>query len=158
RFGDLFVHLDRAPRALLSRIEEIPGVARVDGRVVDDFRLEIAGTSDPLLGRFVSLDGEPSARLGTLLFKEGRTVQPGRAREVAVSELFAQAHDLHPGDSILAVLNGREVRLRISGIGVSPEYVFVSNPKTGFVDAAHFGILWMDGTALAKALGLDGEF
>jgi putative ABC transport system permease protein len=38
RFGDVFVRVDRAPRAVLPRIEAIPGVARVDGRVAGDRR------------------------------------------------------------------------------------------------------------------------
>ncbi|HUB06716.1 MAG TPA: FtsX-like permease family protein [Myxococcales bacterium] len=158
RFGDLFVHLDRAPRSLLGRLAEIPGVARVDGRVVSDFRLDIPGVAEPVLGRFISLDENPDSRLDTLLLKEGRNVEPGDGREVVVSELFAEAHDLHPGDSVVAVLDGREVRLRICGVGVSAEYIYSSNPRTGFPDPSHFGIFWMDGKALSTALGLYGAF
>jgi putative ABC transport system permease protein len=158
RFGDLFVHLDRAPRSLLARLAEIPGVARVDGRVVSDFRLDFPGVPEPVLGRFISLDGDPASRLDALYLKEGRNVEPGGAPEVVVSDHFAEAHDLHPGASIVAVLNGHEVRLRVCGVGVSAEYIYVSNPRTGFPDAGHYGIFWMDGQALAKALGLYGAF
>src|SRR5581483_4273978 len=72
RFGDVFVHLDRAPRSILPRVAEIPGVSRVDGRVSGDFRLELPGVTVPLLGRFMSLDGSPDARLDTLFIDEGR--------------------------------------------------------------------------------------
>ncbi len=158
RFGDLFVHLDRAPRTVLDRLQNIPGVARVDGRVVSDFRLDLPGVPEPVIGRFISLDGDPHSRLDDLIFKEGRNVEPGDGREVVVSQLFADANGLHPGNSIAAVLNGHEVQLRICGVAVSPEYIYSSNPRTGFPDPSHFGIFWMDGPALAKAMGLYGAF
>jgi putative ABC transport system permease protein len=157
RFGDVFAHVDRAPRSLLPRVAEIPGVARVDGRVTGDFRLELPGVTVPLLGRFVSLDGAPDARLDTLFIDEGRSVAPGSSDEVVVSELFAEARGLRPGDSIVAVINGHEAKLRIVGVATSPEYVIATNPHSGFPDASTFGVLWMDGEALAKAMGRSGE-
>jgi len=157
RFGDLFVHVDRAPRTVLSRIAEIPGVAQVDGRVIGDFRLELPDVTAPLVGRFVSLDGAPESRLDALYIEEGRTVTPGSGVEVVVSELFARAHALRPGGSITCVVNGREVKLRIVGVATSPEYVITMNPHSGFPDSSTFGVFWMDGDALAKAMGLSGE-
>ena len=157
RFGDVFVHLDRAPRSILPRLAEIPGVARVDGRVVGDFRLEIPGVTVPLLGRFVSLDGPADGRLDSLFVDEGRNVAPGSTNEVVVSELFAEARGLRPGGSIVAVLNGHEVKLRIVGVATSPEFVIAQNPHSGFPDASTFGVFWMDGEALAKAMGMYGE-
>ncbi|MHB8416550.1 MAG: ABC transporter permease [Myxococcales bacterium] len=158
RFGDLFVHLDRAPRSLLARLADIPGVARVDGRVVSDFRLDIPGVAEPVLGRFISVDADPASRLDLLYLVEGRNVEAGDAREVVVSQLFAEAHGLHPGDSVVTVLNGHEVTLRICGVGSSPEYIYSSNPRTGFPDPSHFGVFWMDRRALATVLGLSGTF
>ena len=157
RFGDLFVHVDRAPRTVLSRIEEIPGVAHVDGRVIGDFRLELPSVTAPLVGRFVSLDGAPESRLDALYVEEGRSVTQGSGVEVVVSELFAHAHALRPGGSITCVVNGREVKLRIVGVATSPEYVITMNPHSGFPDSSTFGVFWMDGDALAKAMGLSGE-
>jgi putative ABC transport system permease protein len=157
RFGDVFVHVDRAPRSMLARIADMPGVAQVDGRVTGDFRLELPAVSVPLLGRFVSLDGAPEARLDSLFVEEGRSVTPSSASEVVVSELFAHTRGLRPGGSIVAVIDGREVKLRIVGIATSPEYVITTNPHSGFPDASTFGVLWMDGDALAKAMGLSGE-
>jgi putative ABC transport system permease protein len=158
RFGDLFVHLDRAPRALLARLEEIPGVSRVQGRVVGDFRLEVPGSSEPVLGRFVGLAGSPGSRLDDVILREGREIEPGSSREVVVSELFAKARGLHPGDSLVAVLQGREVSLRLVGVGLSPEFVWAPNPRTSFPDAEHFGVFWMDEKALALSMGLSGAF
>ena len=158
RFADLFVHLERAPRSLLARLAEVPGVARVEGRAVGDYRLYVPNASEPVLGHFVSLDGSAGARLNEVVVKEGRAVEPGAAREVVLSELFANARGLRPGDDLRAALEGREVRLEVVGIGSSPEFVWAPNPRTGFPDPEHFGVVWMDGRALSAALGLSGAF
>ena len=157
RFADVFVHLDRAPRTILPRIAEIPGVARVDGRVVGDFRIELPNVTEPLLGRFVSLDGPPEARLDALFVEDGRNVTAGSSNEVVVNELFAKTRALAPGDSIVAVINGREVKLRIVGVATSPEYVIAMNPHSGFPDSSTFGVFFMDGDALSKAMGMSAE-
>ena len=158
RFADLFVHLERAPRSVLGRLAEVPGVARVEGRAVGDYRLSVPGSSEPVLGHFVSLEGPPGARLNEVVVKEGRGVEPGAPREVVLSELFARARGLRPGDTLEAVLEGREARLEVVGIGSSPEFVWAPNPRSGLPDAEHFGVVWMDGRALSTALGLSGAF
>jgi len=158
RFADLFVHLERAPRTLLARIAEVPGIARVEGRVVADFRLDFEGSPDPVLARFVSLDGDPSQRLDALIVSEGRLPEPGSGREAVVSRTFADAHGIHSGDALVAIVNGRKVRLQVVGIGLSPEFIWAPNPRTNFPDAEHFGVVWMDGKALADAMGLSGAF
>ncbi|MGO9831319.1 MAG: ABC transporter permease [Myxococcaceae bacterium] len=158
RFADLFAHLDRAPLSLLSRLEEIPGVAQVEGRVVGDFRLELPGVAEPLLGRFVSLQGLVGTRLNELLLREGRPPAPGSSREVAVSEAFAVARGLHVGDVLTAVLGGHEIPLRVVGIALSPEFVYIANPRTHIPDEQHVGVLWMERQALADGMGLPGSF
>jgi multidrug efflux pump subunit AcrA (membrane-fusion protein) len=39
---------------------------------------------------------------------------------VVIGEPFAQAHDLAPGDTLTAIIDGRLERLTISGVGLSP--------------------------------------
>ncbi len=158
RFADLFDHLDRAPRAVLSRLAEIPGVAQVEGRVVQDAPLVIPGSRAPVLGHFVGLSDHPDRRLNRLQIVEGRDVAPGHGGEVVVSAFFADARKLHAGDFLTAVLGGHLVRLSIVGVGVSPEFLYVANPRTGFIDSENYGVLWMDGTAVATAFGLGGAF
>jgi putative ABC transport system permease protein len=57
----------------------------------------------------------------------------------------------------MAIIGGHEVTLRIVGVATSPEYVIAINPHTGFPDASTFGVFWMDGDALARAMGRQGE-
>ena len=43
RFADVFTQMKRAPRTLVDRMEQIPGVARVQTRVVFDVNLDVPG-------------------------------------------------------------------------------------------------------------------
>ena len=157
RLADIFAHLKRAPRPVLDRIRDLPGVAVVDGRLVDDFRLELAGSSEPVSARFVSLGWPAAERLNQTRIRTGRQLEPGSTDEVVVSEAFADAWGLVPGVVISAVINERRAKLRVVGIGASPEFAFAAS-RTGLPDPRHFGIVWMDEKALARATNLVGAF
>ena len=77
RFADVFDHLERAPRPVLDRLRDLPGVAAVDGRVVGNFRLEVDGGSEPVVARFVSLGWPAEQRLNQTKIRAGRAVEPG---------------------------------------------------------------------------------
>ena len=83
---------------------------------------------------------------------------PGRDDEVVVSEVFAQAHGLRPGDRIGAVINGKRKVFRVVGIGLSPEYVYEVGPGAILPDSKRYGVLWMGRKALASASGMEGAF
>ena len=75
-----------------------------------------------------------------------------------VSAPFAHAHQLSVGDSISAVLNGRLQRLTISGVALSPEYIYQLSPNSILPDYERFGVFWMNRQALASAFDMDGAF
>jgi putative ABC transport system permease protein len=158
RFADVFAHLTRAPRPVLDRLRDEPGVAAVEGRVTGDFRLVMAGSDEPVVARFVSLGWPAEAQLDQLRIQSGRLVEPGSSDEIVVSESFADTWGLVPGTSVKAVLDGRLAKLRVVGVAVSPEFVWASDPRTGLPDPWHFGVVWMDAGALAKATGSTGAF
>ncbi len=157
RFGDVFVQLKRAPRPVLDRLRDLPGVAAVDGRLVDDYRIEIEGSTEPVTARFVSLAWPQAQHLNEVSVLSGRLVEPGSTDEVVVGEAFAEAWGLGPGATITAVVNEHRARLRVVGVGVSPEFAFAMG-RAGLPDPRHFGILWMDEEALSKAMGFVGAF
>jgi putative ABC transport system permease protein len=158
RFADVFAHLKSAPRPVLDRLRELPGVASVDGRVVGDFRLSMGANADPVVLRFVSLTWPAESQLNRIRIRSGRQIEPGSTDEIVLSESFAQTWDLGPGSTVSAVINGRLAKFRVVGTAVSPEFVWASEPRTGLPDPWHFGVAWMDSDALAKAMGLLGAF
>jgi putative ABC transport system permease protein len=158
RFAHVFGQLKRAPNALAGRIAEIPGVARVQTRVVLDVTVEVPGMLEPAVGRLVSIPDRGVAGLNELYLRQGRQVEPGRRGEVLVHEAFAEAHGLGPGDSLQAVINGRLERLRVVGVALSPEFIYPIRPGELFPDSRRFGVFWMAQPELAPAHDLEGAF
>lgn len=158
RFADVFADLKRAPESLASRLREVPGIAVLETRVRAPIRLQLAGFDDPVSGLAISIpDGEQPA-LNRLFLRAGTLPDAASDDQVVVSEAFAEAHGLRPGARLEMVVNGRLQPLVVSGIGLSPEYVYQIRPGDLFPDFARYAVLWMNRTALAGAFGMDGAF
>jgi putative ABC transport system permease protein len=85
-------------------------------------------------------------------------VEPGRGDEALVSEAFAVAHGLRPGEAVWGVINGRQQRLTIVGVVLSPEYVMQIRGGDFLPDAKRYGVFWMGHQALAAAFNMEGAF
>lgn len=156
RFADVFASARRAPLDLAGAVRSIPGVRGADLRVSGFATLEVAGFDDVASGQIMSLPGPGDAGLNLVFLREGRLPETGD--EAVVGEAFARAHGLRPGDTIGAVLNGRRQALSISGVGLSPEFIYQVAPGEIFPDFEGFGVLWMQREPLAMAFDLDGAF
>ena len=157
RFGDVFVHLKRAPDAVRGRLERIPGVALVYPRLVQSITLPIAGRAQPPLAQVVSLPAGGDPPLGRLYLQAGR-LPAARADEAVLLTSFAGHYDLAPGDTVPAVINGQRRDVLIVGLATSPEFVYPTPPGGMGVDDERFAVLWMDRTAIAPAFQMEGAF
>jgi putative ABC transport system permease protein len=158
RFAQVFVQLQRAPEAVRARLAALPGVAVVDTRVVTEVTLDVPGLAEPATGRLVSIPERRRPLLNDLHLRQGRWIEPGRRDEVIVSDAFAGANGLRPGDALGAVINGRWQRLAIVGIAIAPEYVYEIGSSGVFPDNRRFGVLWMGREALSSAFDMTGAF
>lgn len=158
RFAEVFANMKRAPRTLEARIAEIPGVARVQTRVVVDVTLDVEGLDEPAVGRIISVPGTARPVLNDVYLRSGRYIEPGRPGEVLVTEAFAEAHGLREGDTVRAIINARRELLKIVGIVLSPEYVLQVRAGELLPDPTRFGVFWMDYDQLAPAYDMDGAF
>ncbi|MBS1120203.1 MAG: lipoprotein release transporter permease [Deltaproteobacteria bacterium] len=151
--ADMFARVQRAPDRVRTDLQRIPGVGEVEARVSDVLRVEVPGRAEPVLGQFMSA---PRTSLNALFVRRGRA--PERSDEVMVSEVFAEAHHLEPGATIAAIMSGRRTTLRVCGVGLSPEFLWVIEPSGLSFGNERFGVFWMEHDALATALGLQGAF
>ena len=158
RFADIFVPIKRAPEAVARRLARIDGVDKVDTRVVAPLTIDIEGFHEPVVGTVTSIPDDGKPLLNRLYLRAGRTIEAGRNDEIIISEAFAGAHDLRPGDSLHVIINGKRKRLRIVGTGGSPEFVHQLRPGGMFPDYERYGILWMGRTALSNAFDMQGAF
>lgn len=157
-FADVFATVRRAPKALVGRISEIPGVAAVDARIAQFALLDIPGQTAPATGIVVSLPEVGEPKLNRLYMRVGRTPDPSREGEVVVNENFAEAHRFTLGSGFAAILNGRKRDLTIVGIALSPEYIYAVGPGDIMPDGRRFGVIWMSERDLASAYDLQQAF
>ncbi|MGH7680029.1 MAG: ABC transporter permease [Gemmatimonadaceae bacterium] len=158
RFADVFATLTRAPEGLARRIREIDGVAVTQTRVTAQATLSVPGLDGPATALLVSAPAAHPPTLNSIYLFRGRHVDPTRHDEVVASTRFAAANGLRLGDTLSAVIKGRWQRLRIVGIGSSPDHLYEVATSTFFADNQRFGILWMSRDALAAAMDMEGGF
>ena len=88
-FGHVFVSLTRAPNELANRLREIPGVARVETRVVRNVILDVPNMPEPASCRLVSISAAAESSLNGIVLLSGRMPNPTGRVEVLASEQFA---------------------------------------------------------------------
>ena len=158
RFADVFANLKRAPEPVAERLRAIPGVAHLETRVVAGVKLEVTDFTDPITGLLLSVPDSGEPQLNHLFLRRGRWVQPYSTDEAVLSDTFADAHQLQPGDKFSAIINGKRKQLTIVGVAVSPEYVYQIAPGAMFPDFKRYGVVWMGRHALAAAYDMAGAF
>ena len=157
RFADVFADVTRAPRALVATIRQIEGVVAADARIMKLGLLDMPGMIEPGVIMLVSLP-EGDGALNRLYLRSGRLPDPLSESEVAVSEGFAAAHGLQPGASIAVVMNGQRRMLQVTGIALSPEFIYALGPGEMMPDPRRFGVAWVPRPSLEAAFDLQGAF
>lgn len=149
---DVFAEAVRVPAPVAGRLAAVPGVAELETRAAGEARVAWPGGAARV--RLVSV-APGGGRLGRLHVREGRLPDAG---EGAISEGFAAATGLHPGDRLSLTVNGRLQPVTVSGVVLSPEYVYAIPPGGLFPDDRAYGLVWMPREAVEAALDLEGAF
>lgn len=158
-FADVFASVKRAPDSMSQRLRELPGVVDVQTTVESAARVSVPGSTDPVIGQLIGLDADRAQRLNRVQLRAGQWPQAGSRGgqlQALVSESFARAHKLQPGSTVSALVNGKRRTLRITGIALSPEYIFAG--LMGVPDMRAFGVFWVDKDELAAATDMAGAF
>lgn len=158
RFADAFASARRVPEYMASKISDIPGIRSYETRITASAILDVQGLDEPVTARLHSLPHTGEAQLNLVALREGRLPHHERADEVLVLEAFARANRLNVGDEFTAILNGVRRALKITGLVLSPEYVYAIAPGQIIPDARRFGVIWMGRDHLGTAYDLDGAF
>jgi len=158
RFAEVFAACKRAPRQLLARVAEVPGVQAVEARVAAPANLYLPSFPDPVSAQVLSLAEGGQPVLNRLWLKAGRLPEPGRDQEVLLSDGFASAHNIRPGASFTATIFGRRRRLDIVGVASSPEFIYQLQPGSIIPDFKSYGILWMNREPLEAAFNMKEAF
>jgi putative ABC transport system permease protein len=157
-FAEVFANLKRAPENVKARIQDIPGEQTVETRVLAGVNVELAGFNEPITGILVSIPDDGQSLLNRLLLREGRLLEPHNDSEIVISESFAEAHKLKPGDHLTIIINGKRKLLTIVGTASSPEFIYQIAPGALIPDYKRYGVFWMGRSPLSSAYDMEGAF
>ncbi len=158
RFPRIFVTMKRAPLSIVPRLNTIAGVVAVEPRIVREVIVDWPAASQPVSARMISLSRAGDEQLARLHLRQGTAPEAGSARGAAVNEAFAEANDVRPGENIRVLLNGKLESFRVSGIALSPEYIYAVKPGLPIPDDRLYAILWVDRSAAEAAFDMKGAF
>lgn len=158
RFADVFVSLKRAPRSVLQRLSDIPGVMNLEGRITFGMTLQMPTLQEPATGTIISLPNHGDPLLNKLYLRMGRYPDVMSVNEVVADDAFVEKHGLHLGDTIEVILNSIKRELTIVGIAMSPEFVYSIAPGAMMPDPLRFGVFWMRERSLEATVGMKGAF
>jgi len=156
RLADLWGTVYRAPEGVIKRIEEIPGVDMVNGRIQKDVRIDMGKK-----GAMVRLVSMPDTRrdiVNDIQLKSGSYFSPDAANQCIVSESFFEANHLEFGQIIEPIINGDRVKLRVVGTAKSPEYTYEVRDYSQLIpDPESFGIVYVKKSYLQSTLDYKGS-
>lgn len=158
RFPQIFVTLKRAPLSIVSRLAAIPGVATVEPRIVRDVIVDWPSSFLPVSARMISLTHSGDEPLSRLYLRRGAAPGPNETHGAVINEAFADANGATPGMAVRVILNGRLQSFAITGIALSPEYVYAVKPGIPIPDDRFFAMLWVDRSAAEAAFDMKGAF
>src|SRR5882757_7134060 len=81
-FAELFARVKRAPDAVADRLKEVPGVDRVETRIVESVTLDVEGLEEPAVAQLISLPENRQPALNQVYLRRGSLLTPGRDDEV----------------------------------------------------------------------------
>ncbi len=158
RFAQVWDRVARAPDSMIRQLANVPGVAAVNGRLVAQGVLDLPGFEEPATGLFIAIPPTHGHVLNDVYVRRGRHVEANGADEALVSEAFADRNGLTPGDAVGAVIAGHQIRVRIVGVALSPEFIMQIQPGGLIPDDRRFGVFWMSADRLEELLDARGEF
>jgi len=159
RLADFTVDLKRAPAREIRALDDLPNVRAVRGRVSQSVLIELPNVPEPIPGTALSMPARRTPVLDDVLLRTGTWFSGRDEREVILTDAFAAAHGLKPGDRIKVLLADRQHDLLVVGTAMSPEFVYLIPPDGGIApDPARFGAMYLSEDFLRKAADLQGAY
>lgn len=163
RFSDLFIQLSGIPAQKAESLTKIPGVSVAEGRLSFDVPMiteRRQGTDkeqERINVRVVSTTGE-SQKLNRLYLLEGSQPQKG-SREVLLVKQFAEARKIKVGDTIKLQINGTKTSWEVSGIVLSPEYIYLMENEQALIPSpTTFGVAYAQEEICRQVFDFGGRY
>lgn len=143
RLADFWIDLKKGPVQEVARLAMVPGVSEIRDRIQFRVVLDLPDSIKPVGAMVISLPDESAPVINNIILRKGTYFTRGRANEVIVSEKFAKARRIEPGDTITAVLNNQRKKLIVTGTAISAEFVYLSSPGSMVDEPGTYGLLYI---------------
>ncbi|HID73709.1 MAG TPA: FtsX-like permease family protein, partial [Thermoplasmata archaeon] len=150
---DLSVHTVPVSADSVREVSAVEGVRCAEGRLLRESRLVDTGA----MGLLIGIDHRRHPLINDVRVVRGSFLSSG-GLEALVEEHYADSHGIGPGDTIVTMTGGMTLTLRVVGVVLSPEYLYVmGDPAHLFPDESSFGAIFVPLTLLQNALDLEGR-
>jgi putative ABC transport system permease protein len=156
RMADVWVDLKKLPLSALPAIERIDGIAALRSRISQQVIVDLEGVAQPIAGRLLSMPSPRTPVINDLVLTAGNWFSGNGADEVIVSAQFAEARGLRLGDQLHLTMDGQRKALRIIGLGISAEFVYLIPPGGILPMPADYGVFYVTRPFAENSLGMSG--
>lgn len=156
-FAHIFSEFKKAPKGIINDLREIPGVEKIDGRIVIEGIVNMTDLDEPAVAKIISIPTEGQPNLNKLYLRKGRLPVEGNIVEVVVHEGFAKAHRLNLGNQFQILIEGHLQNVQVVGVATTPEYIYALGTAAPLPDDIHFGVLWMSYLTISRLAKLQGS-
>ncbi len=156
RLADFWIDVKKASIQEVQRLTNIRGISEIRHRIQFNITLDLNKFEKPIGAMVLSLPDEKSPIINNIILRQGTYFSYGRANEVIVSENFAKARDITPGDIIIAILNNQRKELIVVGTAISAEFVYMTAPGSMVNDPGSYGLLYIKRSFAEDTFGFNG--
>jgi len=143
RLADFWIDLKKAPVEEVERLAAVAGVSEIRTRIQFRVVLDLPDADKPVGAMVISMPDEPAPVINNIIVRKGTYFTHGRVNEVIVSEKFAAARRIEPGDRIHAVLNNQHEELIVVGTAISAEFVYMTSPGSLIDEPESYGLMYV---------------
>ena len=159
KFADAFYQV--APSISVRAVDvirDMDGVAAAEGRYVVDIAIRQPDNPDETVSaRVISIPDDETPGINRVIVREGEYLEAGDGRHALVDNLFTNYYDLHPGDSVSLVYQGKDRDFRIGGAITHPEYLWKSRGGAELITSpGDFAVVLVRRNVIDDLLGVEG--
>ncbi|MDD4737403.1 MAG: hypothetical protein PHP44_15000, partial [Kiritimatiellae bacterium] len=156
RMADFWIDLKKAPVTEVRKLATLPGISELRDRMTFPAILDLPDVPQPINMLIVSMPREQGPVINNILVREGTYFTENRRNEAILSDQFAEARGIHPGDTIHLILDGQRKAVYVTGLAISSEFVYFAPPGSIVNDPKSYGIVFLKRDYMEDVFGFDG--